>query len=95
MAKDLSLRVTISPGTPSVEGPTPGFTADLEDTMGDGTAMLATLYINKVPHHLELLTLEEYNNRGYITDLDVPPEKFHMVRMGRKKLIAVLTPFER
>ncbi len=87
--------ITISSGTPLAENPTLGFTTDLEDTLGDGTAMLATLYINKVPYHLELLTLEEYNNWGYLTDNDVPPERFHTVRMGKRKLIAVLTPFER
>ncbi|MEM3086980.1 MAG: hypothetical protein QXT68_07585 [Halobacteria archaeon] len=88
-------RVVVSPGTPLAEDSTLGFATDLEDTMGDETALLATIYINKAPHHLELLTLEEYNNRGYITDLDVPPEKFHTVKAGKRRLIAVLTPFER
>lgn len=92
---DSPLRITLSPGTPLTENRTQRFRTDLEDIMRDGTAMLATLYINGVPHHLELLTLEEYNNRGYFTDNAVPPERFHTVPMGKRRHIAVLTPFEK
>lgn len=90
-----AFRVTVSPGTPLAEDHDHRLVADLEDTTGDGAALLGTLYINKIPHHLEFLTLEEYNNRGYLTNLDVPPERFRTIRVGEKEFIAVLTPFER
>ncbi len=91
---DPPLRITLSPGTPLAESRIYRFTTDLEDAMGDGTAMIGTLHINNVPHHLELLTLEEYKNRGYFTDNAVPPERFYTIKIGDRELIAVLTPFE-